>query len=73
MTESAKIPGGQGAGKQPHAHSIPPKAINGLKNEKPNFVIFMPDQLRYDSLGCTGNKVSDIGEHVISGARVVHQ
>lgn len=34
----------------------PPKP-SGMKVEKPNFIIFMPDQLRYDSLGCTGNKV----------------
>lgn len=27
-----------------------------LPNAKPNLVIFMPDQLRYDSLGCFGNK-----------------
>ncbi|PSN69913.1 alkaline phosphatase-like protein [Corynespora cassiicola Philippines] len=40
------------------AHSLPPKALplkidskNG--GNRPNFVIFMPDQLRYDSLGCT--------------------
>jgi len=37
-------------------HELPPKP-NGLKVKKPNFVIFMPDQLRYDALGCTGNKV----------------
>lgn len=24
--------------------------------ERPNFVMFMPDQLRFDSLGCNGNK-----------------
>jgi arylsulfatase A-like enzyme len=27
----------------------------GFPNSKPNLVIFMPDQLRYDSLGCFGN------------------
>jgi arylsulfatase A-like enzyme len=39
-------------------HSLPPKPIpitvdspNG--GPRPNYVIFMPDQLRYDSLGCT--------------------
>jgi arylsulfatase A-like enzyme len=25
-----------------------------MKASRPNFIIFMPDQLRYDSLGCTG-------------------
>lgn len=30
----------------------PPKP-SGMKTTKPNFIIFMPDQLRYDSLGCT--------------------
>ncbi|KAF2170475.1 hypothetical protein M409DRAFT_64203 [Zasmidium cellare ATCC 36951] len=28
---------------------------SGLANSKPNIVIFMPDQLRYDALGCCGN------------------
>ncbi|KAF1837924.1 sulfatase [Decorospora gaudefroyi] len=28
---------------------------NGLNVTKPNFIIFMPDQLRYDSVGFTGN------------------
>ncbi|KUI65607.1 Arylsulfatase [Cytospora mali] len=32
---------------------LPPKP-SGMKVDKPNFIIFMPDQLRYDSLGCTG-------------------
>lgn len=27
------------------------------KEKKPNFILFMPDQLRYDSLGCSGNEV----------------
>jgi arylsulfatase A-like enzyme len=26
-----------------------------VADTKPNFVLFMPDQLRYDSLGCSGN------------------
>jgi hypothetical protein len=47
-------------GMAPEAHHVPhelPPQPSGLKVEKPNFVIFMPDQLRYDSLGCSGNKV----------------
>ncbi|ORY54697.1 sulfatase [Pseudomassariella vexata] len=39
-------------------HTLPPKPMplqikskNG--GNKPNYIIFMPDQLRYDSLGCT--------------------
>ena len=40
----------------------PPYKINhvpsGLKNPRPNIVIFMPDQLRYDALGCSGNNVA---------------
>lgn len=32
-----------------------PSGLLGLTT-KPNFIIFMPDQLRYDALGCTGNK-----------------
>lgn len=35
---------------------FPPKP-SGLGVDRPNFIIFMPDQLRYDALGCTGNKV----------------
>lgn len=33
---------------------FPPKP-SGMNVDKPNFIIFMPDQLRYDALGCTGN------------------
>lgn len=33
---------------------FPPKP-SGLSTPQPNFIIFMPDQLRYDALGCTGN------------------
>lgn len=33
-----------------------PSGMNIPPNQRPNFLIFMPDQLRYDSLGCTGNK-----------------
>lgn len=40
-----------------HPYTQPPKP-NGLPIEKPNFVLFMPDQLRYDSLGVFGNDVS---------------
>ncbi|KAI0480286.1 sulfatase [Xylariaceae sp. FL0804] len=43
--------------KKHEAYRLPPKPSNGLKVEKPNYIIFMPDQLRYDSLGCTGNKL----------------
>ncbi|WQF75678.1 Putative sulfatase, alkaline-phosphatase-like, core domain superfamily [Colletotrichum destructivum] len=39
----------------PPPYEKPPKP-NGLAVDKPNFIIFMPDQLRYDSLGCNGNK-----------------
>ncbi|KAI1641037.1 sulfatase [Biscogniauxia mediterranea] len=47
--------------KRQEPHRLPPKpTINGLKVEKPNLIIFMPDQLRYDSLGCTGNKTPNI-------------
>lgn len=28
-----------------------------IENIKPNYVMFMPDQLRYDCLGAFGNKV----------------
>lgn len=31
---------------------------NGLTVEKPNMIIFMPDQLRYDSVGIFGSDVS---------------
>ncbi|KAF5527957.1 Arylsulfatase [Colletotrichum aenigma] len=40
----------------PPPYELPPKP-SGLKVDKPNFIIFMPDQLRYDSLGCNGNKI----------------
>lgn len=30
-----------------------PPTPSGMTIAKPNFIIFMPDQLRYDSLGCT--------------------
>ncbi|KAL6247380.1 hypothetical protein RBB50_005726 [Rhinocladiella similis] len=37
-----------------HAAKPSPLNIQGLNGEpRPNLVIFMPDQLRYDSLGCT--------------------
>ncbi|KAF2146931.1 uncharacterized protein K452DRAFT_242151 [Aplosporella prunicola CBS 121167] len=29
----------------------------GLAVSRPNIVLFMPDQLRYDALGCSGNKI----------------
>jgi hypothetical protein len=36
---------------------IQPQKPNGLNVKKPNMIIFMPDQLRYDSVGFTGNDV----------------
>lgn len=36
-------------------HKLPHVSAN-LPNAKPNLLIFMPDQLRYDSLACFGNK-----------------
>lgn len=30
---------------------------NGLSIEKPNMILFMPDQLRYDAVGIFGNEV----------------
>ncbi|RBR26091.1 uncharacterized protein FIESC28_01119 [Fusarium coffeatum] len=46
-------------------YSLPPKPLplevdskNG--GDRPNYVIFMPDQLRYDSLGCTTGPDSEI-------------
>ncbi|OAK99951.1 alkaline phosphatase-like protein [Phaeosphaeriaceae sp. SRC1lsM3a] len=47
------------------AHSIPPRPLP-LKIQskdgsgRPNFVIFMPDQLRYDSVGCLAGPESPI-------------
>lgn len=38
---------------QPEAPLRHPPKPSGMKTRKPNFIIFMPDQLRYDSLGCT--------------------
>lgn len=51
--------------KKPPTSGLPPPSTpkppfrlspkpSGMKVAKPNFIIFMPDQLRYDSLGCTG-------------------
>lgn len=34
-----------------------PAKPNGLSMEKPNMILFMPDQLRYDAVGVFGNKV----------------
>lgn len=50
--------GSQGNGPSACHHTLPPNAIpvkvNSLNGgNRPNYVIFMPDQLRYDSLGCT--------------------
>ncbi|PCD31343.1 hypothetical protein AU210_010998 [Fusarium oxysporum f. sp. radicis-cucumerinum] len=47
------------------SHRLPPKPLplkvdskNG--GDRPNYIIFMPDQLRYDSLGCTTGPDSEI-------------
>ncbi|KAF5005373.1 hypothetical protein FDECE_8185 [Fusarium decemcellulare] len=47
------------------SHRLPPKPLPlpvNSKNggDKPNYIIFMPDQLRYDSLGCTAGPESGI-------------
>ncbi|KAI5928355.1 alkaline-phosphatase-like protein [Camillea tinctor] len=45
---------------QPHYSDNPyfiPAKPNGLGIEKPNFIIFMPDQLRYDAVGVFGNEI----------------
>ncbi|KAI1019126.1 hypothetical protein LB503_009192 [Fusarium chuoi] len=47
------------------SHRLPPKPLPlkvNSKNggERPNYIIFMPDQLRYDSLGCTTGPNSEI-------------
>lgn len=34
-----------------------PARPNGLNTETPNMILFMPDQLRYDSVGIFGNNV----------------
>lgn len=39
-----------------HPYAIPAKP-NGLFVEKPNMILFMPDQLRFDSVGVFGNDV----------------
>ncbi|CAH0043825.1 unnamed protein product [Clonostachys solani] len=38
---------------QPVAKPIPIKVNSKNGGSRPNYIIFMPDQLRYDSLGCT--------------------
>ncbi|KLU92607.1 hypothetical protein MAPG_11552 [Magnaporthiopsis poae ATCC 64411] len=48
----------------PPPHRLPPKpfplAVNSKNGgHRPNYVIFMPDQLRYDSLGCTATTPPD--------------
>jgi hypothetical protein len=48
---------------------------SGLPVEKPNLVMFMLDQLRYDSIGCSGNeivKTSNIDAFVARGARFIN-
>jgi arylsulfatase A-like enzyme len=38
-----------------------PLAIDSKNGgDQPNYIIFMPDQLRYDSLGCTADGKSKI-------------
>ncbi|KAI0022991.1 alkaline-phosphatase-like protein [Xylariomycetidae sp. FL0641] len=39
-----------------HPYIEPPKP-NGLAIEKPNIIMFMPDQLRYDAVGVFGNDI----------------
>ncbi|KAK6207064.1 hypothetical protein LQW54_007492 [Pestalotiopsis sp. IQ-011] len=39
-----------------HPYTIPAKP-NGLAIEKPNMILFMPDQLRFDSVGIFGNDI----------------
>lgn len=39
-----------------HPFQIPAKP-NGLDTKQPNIILFMPDQLRYDSVGIFGNDV----------------
>lgn len=39
-----------------HPYAIPAKP-NGLDVERPNMILFMPDQLRFDSVGVFGNDV----------------
>jgi len=41
-----------------HPYTRPAKP-NGLAIEKPNMILFMPDQLRYDAVGVFGNKVRE--------------
>lgn len=43
-----------------HPYYVPAKP-NGLEVEKPNMILSMPDQLRYDAVGAFGNEVSDPG------------
>lgn len=54
---SSKPPKKQPAGGPPPPFRLPPKP-SGMKVSRPNFIIFMPDQLRYDSLGCTTSSTS---------------
>lgn len=48
----------------------------GLKVDRPNFIIFMPDQLRYDSLGCTsggsGPRTPNIDAFAARGTRLTN-
>lgn len=58
---------------QPYSIDNPyhiPAKPNGLTIDKPNMIIFMPDQLRYDSVGCFGNDVSAFGLFI---ARVLYK
>ncbi|KAI7255649.1 hypothetical protein KC343_g1471 [Hortaea werneckii] len=42
---------------QEHPYYVPAKP-NGLEVEKPNMILFMPDQLRYDAVVAFGNEVA---------------
>ncbi|KAK9779678.1 putative Sulfatase [Seiridium cardinale] len=49
-----------------------PPRPNGLPISQPNMIMFMPDQLRYDSLGCTGNPMVKTPNIDAFAARALH-
>ncbi|KAJ5100479.1 hypothetical protein N7456_006531 [Penicillium angulare] len=53
-------------------HRVPHRP-SGLANQRPNIVMFMPDQLRYDALGCSGKhefvKTPNIDKFASRGVR----
>ncbi|KAK0659831.1 Arylsulfatase F [Lasiodiplodia hormozganensis] len=51
---TAQVPNNEPDYSIDHPYTEPAKP-NGLAIEKPNFILFMPDQLRYDSVGIFGN------------------